>query len=191
MSFARAYKSAGKLEEGRKILLINCGWKSTGVLNYYENTGKIWAIHQDNRSLYYLAKQRILAGKSLGNSTSRVVAILWHQGEADAVKVTNARYKSEYKTKVASILKTLRTDVGTSNIPILMGGLCHDTFGKIPGYSTMNNVIKEITDENRSSKFAYVDSSGLSHDSSSGTKHFNKSSQIQFGKRYFNVFNNM
>ena len=191
MSFARAYKAAGKLAAGRKILLINCGWKSTGVLSYYENTGKIWAVHQDSRSLYYLAKNRVLAGKSLGDPTSSVVAILWHQGEADAEKVTNANYKIQYKTTLVNMLKTLRTDVGTTNIPILMGGLCPSTFGKIPGYSTMNNVIKEITNENSSSKFAFVDSSGLSHDSNAGTKHFSKSSQIEFGKRYFNVFNNI
>ena len=87
------------------------------------------------------------------------------------------------------MLTTLRTDIQDSTIPILMGGLCPSALD-IPGYNTMNNTIQEIVRTNAASHFKFVDSSGLSHDTNAGAKHFSKSSQIEFGKRYFNVYNN-
>jgi len=241
LSFARQYIKEGKLTAGRKILLIGCGWSGTGFLNTTVGSNT-WKMTVTN-NLYERALKRIKLAQSAIGSASSVKAILWHQGEADAdyihreskeTPTTPPRSPSEittlyisYKTQVATMLNTLRSNVGSTTIPILMGGLCpsgyHNekvwtdnlqsfnmtdanykkvdpTKGLHSYYEEMNTKIDEVTKNPANTRFYFVPSVPipsvpdfnhyLKGDRSTGIVHFNKSSEIELGKRYFYVFNN-
>lgn len=242
VSFARQYIKEEKLADGRKILLIGSGWSGTGFLRESLGSNR-WDISVTN-SLYHRSLARIkraLGGIAVG---STVKAILWHQGESDidyihqdawvyppvspVPTILPTEYPTKYniyKTKVGEMLRTLRSNITSTTIPILMGGLCpsgyvnhklsdttlsfnmiesnykktDSTKGCHSYYEIMNRLIEEVTNTATNINFKFVPSviipeivefnHHLKGDVVTGLVHFNKTSQIEYGKRYFYIYN--
>lgn len=216
--FARQYVK----EKNKNVLLLGCAMGSTAYLYYGPANGGSavsgknfgWQegdpakpICDGNRcSLFKMSKLRLDNLATKVSSSSRVVAILWHQGENDYNAINNGR--SNYKNGVSNMLKNLRAYAKTkfpssdANFPVLLGGLSPK---ENDYYSRMTPVIQELVNENSSSNFRFVPSdrslgskvSKFNHDlrpnsrrDFGGKVHFSRMAQIEFGYRYYYVFNN-
>lgn len=199
-SFAREYIRQGRLEKGRKILLVGCGKGQTSF-----KSGR-WM--SPNGSLYKGTIERAKEAfkkNDIGNN-NRFVAILWHQGESDI------KYPENYRENLSNSLNGIRNNIQQNNpqdIPILLGGLTNEGNTKAEERArerfTRDN-IKEVTTMKGNINFKFIPSDDslksatyngynlfnhdLLSDKFTEIDHFSKSSQIEFGKRYFYVFNN-
>ena len=212
ISFARQYVREHKVTAGNKVLLIGCGVGGTAVL--YNNGRGTW----DSLDLFPRAVTRINQALHKVGPNSVIKGILWHQGESDADYIfenrkpthTFATYEStltqllnNFRTNIVNDLNTIigRNQVDT-DVKLLMGGLIKN----IKNYDTMTNSIKNIVNNNETTNYFFVSSYTIpnirtdivankvkfNHDLeplSNGSVHFNKSAQIEFGKRYFYVYN--
>jgi GH35 family endo-1,4-beta-xylanase len=129
-----------------------------------------------------------------------------------------AKYE-EYKRQLVLTLNGVRTDITNkmntikygppqiaTNIPILLGQILPE---RTTDYNTMNVKIKEVTDDITNINYKYVPAVAIpsipvfNHNLTSKTmvkgvltapresfSHYNKTSQIEFGKRYYYVYNN-
>jgi len=120
-----------------------------------------------------------------------------------------------YKNKLTTMLNSLRANISRPNkptIPILMGGLCPSNYivhyygpdkrsdGKQIQHRNMTRFIEQIAKDNSLDNYKFVSAEPISSvpdfnhylkgDAVRKAIHFNKSSIIEFGKRYFYVFNN-
>ena len=193
VSFAREYIRQGKLASGRKILLVGCGYGNTG----FRNSGG-WMFPNGNLYLGTISRANSAFSKTDEGNTNRYVAILWHQGEFDISNSNN------YKENVSNTLNGIRNAIQRTNsqsVPILMGGLT--TLGQSHRNFT-EQFIRPVKDMSGNTNFHFVPSNAMPEvyyknlrlfdhdllsDKDTGDNHFSKSSQIEFGKRYFYIFN--
>ena len=218
--FARQYVK----EKSKKVLLLGCAMGSTAY-SYYGPanggsgvSGKNFAWQEgdpskpicdgNNCSLFKMSKLRLdnLATKISPNS--RVVAVLWHQGENDSEHINNEGRIRNYKNGISTMLKNLRSYAKTkfpasdSNFPILMGGLSQKY---ADFYNKMTPIIQQIVNENSSSNFKFVPSDNSlgkeiqrfnhylrpnNRNDFGGKVHFSRMAQIEFGYRYYYIYNN-
>ena len=108
LSFAREYINSGKLEEGRKLLILRCPIGGTGFLdNRWNMTG----------DLYLRMMEMIPTALSL-NEENRLVAFLWHQGETDAI--CGADYDTHY-SNLMGLLRSVRDTFQVPQLPFIAG----------------------------------------------------------------------
>lgn len=106
----------------------------------------------------------------------RLVAILWHQGEADC----SASKIATYPTRFAAMIAQLRADLGAQKVPVIIGEL-----GRYrPPYQPFNAMLPKIIDT--VPRCALVSSEGL--ESNPDRVHFNRDALIEFGKRYYEAY---
>jgi hypothetical protein len=169
-TFLDAYIEDGKLESGRKILLIPCGHPGTSFVS-----GR-WAEGGD---LQTAMMNRITAVKNLVGNNGRFKAILWHQGESDVVEnntVTN------YKAQLGKLIDNARAITG--DIPFIMGEWQQDWLETYNDRGIqMQAVLSELAAEKKNCYLVSAD--GLSGDSKNGTIHFSAEAQRTFGERYY------
>lgn len=129
-----------------------------------------WAKgHADD--YYGEAITQINAALALGGSTLK--GILWHQGESD-------RNDSSYLTKITTLINDLRTDLGISDLPVIVGELSKQRTDN----GTFNTNIKKLSDSGDPAYIAntdYVSSDGLQ---TTDRTHFNSNAQRVLGYRY-------
>ncbi len=116
---------------------------------------------------------------------SELTGILWHQGESDS---NNGKYKVYYK-KLLSIIETLRKELNSPNIPLIIGGLGDflgkEGFGKsCTEYHYINQELQKFALEQDNCYF--VTAKGLT--SNPDGIHIDAVSQRKFGLRYFEAF---
>jgi hypothetical protein len=114
--------------------------------------------------------------------SSDLTGILWHQGESDSA---NGNYKVYYK-KLLLIIETLKKELNSPDIPIIMGGLGDflgkEGFGKsCTEYNFINQELQKFAFEQDNCYF--VTASGLT--SNPDGIHIDAISQRKFGLRYF------
>lgn len=169
-TFLDAYIADGKLQTGRKILLIPCGHPGTSFV------GGRW---EEGGDLHTAMLNRITAVKNLVGRNGVFKAILWHQGESDLIEgntVTN------YKAQLGKLIDNARAITG--NIPFIMGEWQQDwlaTYGDMG--IQMQAVLSDIAEEKESCYLVSAD--GLTGDSKNGTIHFSAEAQRTFGERYY------
>lgn len=117
--------------------------------------------------------------------TSELVGILWHQGESDSF---NGNYKVYYE-KLLLIIETLRKELNTPDIPLIIGGLPDflgkEGFGKnCTEYALVNKELEKFAFEQDNCYF--VTAVGLT--SNPDGIHIDAVSQRKFGLRYFEAF---
>jgi Carbohydrate esterase, sialic acid-specific acetylesterase len=104
--------------------------------------------------------------------------VLWHQGEADTTSQENA---DSYSTRLVGMLKDLRSDLGRSDLPIVVGQL--GPFldpAKYLYIDTVRAAIRHLPAD--LAHVGYADAAGLED---RGDKlHFSADSQKVFGGRY-------
>lgn len=104
--FAREYISSGRLEKGRKLLILRSAVGSTGFLSGH------WRVGDD---LYIHMLEMI--GTAMGlNPANRTVALLWHQGETEAS--LKASYRTHYDN-LMNLVNGVRRFVGNTDLPFI------------------------------------------------------------------------
>ena len=148
-------------------------------------------------------------------SNSKVRAILWHQGEIETSSL-NSNYIREINTLFTNMRNDIRTLFPTSsNVPVLIGGLSLESHrNRITGVFS-NSPSKRFNDFLQSNVVPTIpncrfvpsgpmpgfnrylegdsemDANGQITKINRTNGHFSATSQREFGKRYFNVFNSM
>lgn len=108
LSFAREYIKNGRLTEGRKLLIIRAAVGGTGFLDGH------WKPADD---LYLHMLEMTKTALAL-NKDNRLVALLWHQGEQDAVQ--NASYETHYN-HLMTLVQGVRDAFGAPELPFAAG----------------------------------------------------------------------
>lgn len=121
----------------------------------------------------------------LAMRTSHLVAILWHQGEADCGE---GKYPL-YLEKVSAIMSALRRELSADDIPLIVGGLGDFLKDRVESpqlknYTFVNEALMTYARENPHVAFASAE--GLT--SNPDNLHFNRTSLAEFGIRYYEAF---
>lgn len=177
LTFAKLYKKK-HLKQGRKLILIACGKGSTGFKGNSWNQGD---------PLYTDALERVnhICSKYPG---SRMVAMLWHQGEHD---VDNELYYLQLDQMVMAF----RNNVSNWQAPkiFIAGGLVPFWTSALSSRQKCNLIIKNICYRVPFTGFAdpekpYVI---MKDDNTADSIHFDAKGQREMGRRYFNVYDEM
>ena len=171
-TFAEQYRQ-NYLAQGRKILIIPCGHAGSGFQDSKWEVGGY---------LYSDALRRVEHIYQFADK-SKLVAILWHQGENDI------GYK-KYQQDLDGLIQSLRTQLNNKTVPFILGGmvphwvnqsadrqeiqeLIRSTPNRIPNTGYANPMIPfEIEKESKDQNAIHYDGAGL----------------IELGKRYFKVY---
>ena len=121
----------------------------------------------------------------LAMRTSRLMSILWHQGESDCEPALYPLYAE----KLQRMIDGLRAALGMPEIPILLGGLGeflkdHAERDFLKNYVHINDALQRVADADP--RCAYVSAVGLT--GNPDNLHFNAASLAAFGYRYFDVW---
>ena len=178
LSFAREYIRAGRLAQGRKLLILRAAEGGTGFWNHY------WRLGDD---LYLHMMEMIRTALAL-NPQNRLVALLWHQGETDAVH--NATFEGHY-AHLSALLRSVRDTFSVPDLPFVAGdfvrhwakdqqALC------APVVEAMRAVCTDL------GHGGFVETEGLRSNAhvqgNDDTIHFCRSAVYELGLRYFDVF---
>ena len=122
---------------------------------------------------------------NLAKRTSRLVGILWHQGEGDCRPELYPHYYSRFQKMITA----LRHELGDPKLPVLMGGLGEflPNFSggdHLSNYVHINAALERFAAEDAHS--AFVSAAGLP--SNPDHLHFSAAALEAFGYRYFDAF---
>lgn len=121
----------------------------------------------------------------LASKTSKIVGVLWHQGESDCDPLLYPTYRPRFEKLMAD----LRCDLDLPTVPFLVGGLgdfladCHK-YEDLKNYTHVNSALRTIAEQNDNVGFVSADGLGANSDN----LHFNAPSLREFGRRYFAKF---
>ena len=126
-----------------------------------------------------------VANVRLAQRSSKIMGVLWHQGESDCKPELSCLYKARFKTIMAS----LRKDLGLADVPFLLGGLgdyladCAK-YPELKNYPVVNGILQSIARDNPMT--AYVSAEGLP--GNSDNLHFSSAALYDFGLRYLDAW---
>lgn len=126
-----------------------------------------------------------VANVRLAQRSSKVMGVLWHQGESDCKPEMSCLYRERFEL----IMNSLRKDLGLEDVPFLLGGL-GDFLGdcvkypELKNYPVVNKILEEIAEKNPLTGF--VSAKGLK--TIGDNLHFSSPSLYEFGLRYLDVF---
>ncbi|MFL0353495.1 sialate O-acetylesterase [Xanthomarina sp. GH4-25] len=120
---------------------------------------------------YGEAISQINAALALGGSTLK--GILWHQGEAN-------RNLGSYLTRLTNLIDDLRTDLGISNLPVIVGQISMQRTDN----GTFNTNIKKISNPSDAAYIAFTDYASSDGLQTIDRTHFNSNGQRVLGYRY-------
>lgn len=119
--------------------------------------------------------------------TSRLKAILWHQGESDCL---SDELTAAYREKFLVMIAALRRDLGAENVPLILGelpqqmGVSWKTEGR---ERQLNAVLRQLAEE--VPNCAIASSVGLTMKPDGA--HFDSPACREFGKRYFDAYRSL
>lgn len=118
LTFARWYIATG-LNAGRKVLLVPAAANNTALVEL--NAGA-WNPNYVGTNLYTQSIDRVEDGLAVAGS--QLVAILWVQGESDAV---DGRTGAEYEAVLDDLIAGYRAAIpGASQVPFIIGQMVPD-----------------------------------------------------------------
>ena len=175
-TFAEDYINNGKLEDGRKLLILMAAVGGTG---FYDNR---WGMKDD---LFLKMTEMIKKALAL-NPANRTVTFLWHQGETDTGNpVRDIHYKN-----LTTLVKSIRQTAKNENLPFIAGDFVQQWKQNnleicIPIVTAIKDVCKDIGNA------AFVESDGLtSNDEVLGNGddiHFSREALYKMGHRYYDA----
>ncbi len=114
LPFARWY--AGIVPTNRKVLLVPVAYNASG----FAVSTQRWKTNTTppENNLYTLMLAQVTAALAAAGSNARVTALLWCQGETDA---TDGAATAAYATNFDALIDGLRTSVGISDLPVVVG----------------------------------------------------------------------
>lgn len=121
----------------------------------------------------------------LAQRTSKIVAVIWHQGESDC----NPDFYPYYQEKFEKIMNAFRRELNLEKVPFLIGGLGdflkdYSAEHIKNNYPIVNDALKKIALDNEYT--AFVSAKGLS--GNPDNIHFSAKALDEFGIRYFEEF---
>ena len=179
LSFAREYIKNGRLESGRKILIIRAAVNGTGWADHR------WGMTED---LYLKMMEMIKFALDL-NSGNRLVAFIWHQGETDCGSPHDVHYNH-----LKELVESVRTIYNAPELPFIAGDFVHEWKNKyLEATEPIARAIKDVCDDIGFA--AFVETSELhsnNQDTGCGDDiHFSREALNQLGVKYFEVFINI
>lgn len=158
---------------GREIhlLLIPCGAGASGwAASQYP--GNSW---RTDAAYYADITARIKWAKSNGY---QIDAILWHQGETDAVAQT-----FNYKYILKNFIQSLRDYAGNQQLPFILGEMVQSWVAADITRIPYQNIINAIPDE-----VPFTATSSATGLTLADDIHFDAAAHVEMGQRYFNQF---
>lgn len=116
--------------------------------------------------------------------TSRLKAILWHQGESDCL--SDALVEA-YREKFLQVITALRKDLGAEQVPFILGelpqkmGASWKTEGR---EQQLNTILRQLAKEVPNCAIASSENLTMKPDGA----HFDSEACREFGKRYFSQY---
>ncbi len=180
--FARSYIANGRLQAGRKLLILNAGVGGTGFRDDQ------WGL---GRTLYQRLQDFTRYALSL-HPENRLVAFLWHQGECDSFEnpqwSTTQKYET-HKANLEGMLLDFKTRFSCPNLPFIAGGFCDEWYLK--NKANCDAVLQAIR-EVCQSHGAFVPTAGLkSNNQQCGNGddiHFCREASHILGQMYFEAY---
>ena len=121
----------------------------------------------------------------LAMRTSTIVAVLWHQGEADCAP----HLAEAYYDKALKIFRALRRHLGLHDVPFILGGLgdflpLRTVSPNLVNYTAVNRALMRICESENF--YAFASAEGLS--ANEDNLHFSAAALREFGVRYYRAF---
>lgn len=181
LSFADSYINAGLLADGRKLLILYTAVGGTGFAD------EKWRP-QDPLFLQMLDMARTALRL---NPANRIVCLLWHQGETDAI--FNVAYDTYYR-HFDTLLRLTRGEFG--EIPFIAGDFVQQWKAEYGApCDPVVNALRAVCKEN--ALCAFVETQGLKSNKQEleaetpgieDTIHFSRQSLYELGRRYFEAY---
>ncbi len=172
VNLAESFADAFSKEHDGGLGLIACADGGTNIDQWEEG------------SILY---QNAVFHANMAQKTSKLVAILWHQGESDC---SDARHPV-YEEKLKKLMAALRRDLNLPDVPFIIGGLGDYLKdypdGSMVNYTIINDIFKKLAAEDP--RIGFASAEGLT--SNGDNLHFNAKSLREFGLRYYEVFRAM
>jgi len=178
LTFARDYIDRGLLENGRKLLIIRAAVGATGFKR------KNWGL-QDQ---LYLKMLEMTDYALTMNPENRLVAVLWHQGEHDAVHGTPP---DRYKLHMLDLVHSVRARYGDDKLPFLAGDFVQQWKKENAAISVpIANKLREVCKEAGAAAFVETDGliSNAQKTNNHDTIHFCHQALFELGHRYFDAY---
>ena len=189
LTFAAEYLKAGRLTEGRKLLILRAASGGSGFAN------NRWHLTDD---LYIRMIDMIDTALEL-NPENRLVALLWHQGETDAL--AEAGFDLHYGN-LSTLLSSVREKYGCENLPFIAGDFVHHwsrTGVKTPEKcAPVLQAIRAVCRDMGPAKFVETDGLFSNKEAYDALKwnpggwedsiHFSRRGVYELGRRYFKAF---
>ena len=186
LSFADEYIRCGLLEDGRNLLILRTSVGGTGFSDHR------WGLSDD----LYLHMMKMIRTALELNKENRLVAFLWHQGEADAL--AEASFETHYKN-LETLLSQVRKEFACPELSFVAGDF-------VPQWVEQNEAIcAPVVQAIRAvcancGDGAFVESTGLLSNAQvfgekvteifgwEDTVHFCRDALYELGRRYFAAF---
>ncbi|MBQ6067552.1 MAG: hypothetical protein IJK89_12125 [Clostridia bacterium] len=183
LAFARGYLENNLLAEGRSLLILRAAVGGTGFL---DNNWK------PNDVLYLRMLDMIKTALDL-NGGNRLVALLWHQGEQDAV--LNASYETHYN-HLMTLVRGVRETFNVPGLPFVAGDFVqHWEQENMAICTPVVDAIRAVCRD--CGRGAFVESDGLLSNAQfskhhpfgwDDSVHFCRAAIYGLGERYFRAF---
>ncbi|MBR5252399.1 MAG: hypothetical protein IKV39_00820 [Clostridia bacterium] len=178
LTFAKKYIEDGRLEDGRRVLIIRSAVGGTGFSDHR------WGMTDD---LYLRMMELIRTALDL-NPENRVVAMLWHQGETDAC---NNMDEETYYNNLNRLIGTVR-DMCGNTLPVICGDFVQDWKSKNAEIcAPIISAQRKLTAQIGNSAFVETDDL-LSNNQFNGFTwddiHFARGELYVLGERYYEAF---
>ena len=161
LDFAKSYANT-YLAENRQVLIISNAIGGSPISNWVSGGQYM------NRLIERLNIALDLEGEN------RVVAMLWHQGEADA-----GMAEATYRENLINVINTVRTAAKDADLPFIGG--------QTTGGAISDTVWQKLVEENTVSNIGFASSVGAEH-SSKESAHFSSAGYRFMAVRYFEQY---
>ena len=180
LSFAKSYADT-YLKEGRAVLIIHAAVGATGFAK------KNWGVG----NVLYERLVRMCRLALDMNAENKLVAVLWHQGEHDAIfrpKLTEEERENTYYGELSSMLSDFRTQFGT--VPYIMGDFTDEWKATCENNKAILSAMQRIASDYKA--VGIVNTAGLLTNNqelgNGDVFHFSRNSLNLLGLRYFDVY---
>ena len=185
LSFARKYLESGMLGEGRKLLILRTAVGGTGFSdNRWKSTDDL-----------YLRMMEMIRDTLALNPENRLKALLWHQGETDAVNKMTYDY---YRDHITKLITNVRNTFNEPTLPFIAGDFVQDW--KRKNEEICAPVIQALRDVCANQCHAFVETDGLESNREDGYPHpfgwvddihFCRRAMYTLGERYFAAYSDV
>lgn len=177
-AFCEEYIKAGRLAEGRKLLVLKTSVGGTGFLD------KRWGLSDD---LYLRMMEMTKTALEL-NPANKLAALLWHQGETDA---SLGASKQLHYTNLSTLVGRVRDTYGHPGLPFVAGDFVAHWKGKNEAIcEPVVDAMKSVCADIGSARFVETPEL-LSNDQQTGNGddiHFSRDALNLLGIKYYKAY---